>query len=123
MCRAWSILPLKLQLLLLFYRHPRLCGEARYLTDWLHESPWAIEEALEALVEIGLIARVEQQGHSLYRLEQHTALWRRLDRLAICYDDPFRRDEIYELVHVADRERRFRASAAAAQQTESHLVW
>jgi hypothetical protein len=114
--------PLKLQLLLLFYRHPRLCGEARYLTDWLHESPWEIEEALEALAKTGLIARIEQQGRILYRLELHTALWPRLDRLAICFDDPLRRDEIYRLVREADRERQFRAWAAAAQQAGSYAV-
>jgi hypothetical protein len=34
--------PLKLQLVLLFYRHPHLRGDAGRLTDWLRESPWAI---------------------------------------------------------------------------------
>ena len=34
--------PLKLQLLLLFYRHPRYCGDSRSLSEWLHEGPWAV---------------------------------------------------------------------------------
>lgn len=114
--------PLKLQLLLLFYRHPRLCGEAHYLNDWLHESPWEIEEALEALAKTGLLARIDQQGRIFYRLELHTALWPRLDRLAICYDDPLRREEIYSLVREANRERLFRAWAAAAPQMGSYAV-
>jgi len=114
---------LKLQLLLLFYRHPRLYGEAHRLIDWLHESPWAIEEALDALATTGLIARSEQQGRTMYRLELNTALWPQLDRLAICYDDPFRRDEIYMLVREANRERRFRAWTPAAEWAESYAVW
>src|SRR5262245_9726108 len=115
--------PLKLQLFLLFYRHPRLCGEARRLTDWLHESPWAIEEALEALAAIGLIARVEQQERTLYRLELNTALWPRLDRLVICYDDPLRREDVYRLVREADRERQFRVQSATAEQAAPYVVW
>jgi hypothetical protein len=104
--------PLKLQLFLLFHRHPRLCGEARRLTEWLHESPWAIEESLNALAAIGLIARIDQQGRVLYRLEVNTALWSQLNRLASCYDDPLQRDIIYALVREADRERQFRALTA-----------
>jgi hypothetical protein len=115
--------PLKLQLLLLFYRHPRLCSEARRLIDWLHESPWAIEAALEALAMAGLIARSEEQGRIKYRLELNTALGQRLDRLAICYDDPLRRDEIYMLVREADRERVFRAWTVAVEQAEPYAVW
>jgi hypothetical protein len=115
--------PLKLQLLLLFYRHPRLCGEARRLTDWLHESPWEIEAALDALAMAGLIARIEQPGRTLYRLELNTTLWPRLDRLAICYDDPLRRDDIYRRVRMADRERQFRTLAATVEQAEPYAVW
>src|SRR5262245_4123878 len=115
--------PLKLQLLLLFYRHPRLYGEARGLIDWLHESPWAIEEALEALAAAGFIARTEQIGHIMYRMELNTALWSRLDRLAICYDDPLLRDELHSLVREADRERQFRAWSAAVEREGAYAVW
>src|SRR3954469_5454637 len=114
--------PLKLQLLLLFHRHPHLSGEARRLNDWLHESPWAIEEALDALAMNGFIARSEQQGCTLYRLELNTALWPQLDLLVSCYDDPLRRDDIYMLVHEVDRERRFRAWIAA-EQDGPRAVW
>jgi hypothetical protein len=33
--------------------------------------------------------------------------------LVVCYEDPLRRDSIYELVRQAYRERQFRASLAA----------
>jgi hypothetical protein len=115
--------PLKLQLVLLFYRHPRLCGEARRLTDWLRESPWAIEEALDALVGTNLLARIEPQGRILYRLEPNIALLAQLEWLVICYDDPLQRDEIYALVREADRERQFRADIAEAEQQMLQAVW
>src|SRR6185295_9503404 len=81
---------LKLQLLLLFQRQPHLCGEARHLTDWFRESPWAIAEALDALVEAAFLDRVEQQACTLYRLEASVENRMRLDCLALEYDDPFR---------------------------------
>jgi hypothetical protein len=114
--------PLKLQLLLLFYRHPRLCGEARCLNDWLHESPWAIEEALDALAETDLLDRIEQHGRVLYCLERNTSLWPWLNALARCYDDPLRRDDVYALVREADRERQFRAWVAAVEQSAPDVV-
>ncbi|HET9221942.1 MAG TPA: hypothetical protein VFO07_05525 [Roseiflexaceae bacterium] len=115
--------PLKLQLLLMFYRHPRLCGEAGCLNDWLHASPWAIEEALDALAETDLLVRIEQHGRILYRLEQNTWLSPWLHALAHCYDDPLRRDQVYTLVREADRERQFRAWVVAVQQPTFEAVW
>ena len=114
--------PLKLQLFLVFYRHPQLCGEARCLTEWLHESPWEIDEALSELAAAGLIARIERQGRVCYRLEPDTALWPRLKRLVTCYDDPLQRDEIYALVRAADREQQFRA-LAVGEHEGSYVVW
>ena len=115
--------PLKLQLLLLFYRHPRLCGEAHCLNDWLHESPWAIEEALDALAATDLLDRIERHGRIVYCLVQNTSLWPWLDALVLCYDDPLRRDQVYSLVREADRERQFRAWAAAVHQPAYEVVW
>jgi len=104
--------PLKLQLLLLFYRHPRYCGDARSLSEWLREEPWAVKESLEALSDAGFLGCVESSGRTSYRLEPSLDHWDTLDQLATCYDDPLRRETIYELVHQADRERQFRASLA-----------
>ena len=114
--------PLKLQLFLLFYRHPGLCREVRCVIEWLHESPWAIEESLEALATSGLITRSEKQGRAIYCLDVNTALWPRLNRLVNCYDDPLQRDEVYALVRQADRERQFRALTAAVHEG-SYAVW
>ena len=108
--------PLKLQLLLLFYRHPRYCGDYRSLSDWLREGPWAIKEALEALSEAGFLGSVEATDRTCYRLEPSLEHWDTLEQLAIYYDDPLQRDYIYDLVRQADRERQFRASMATAHE-------
>jgi hypothetical protein len=43
-------------------------------------------------------------------------IWPQLARLAMCYDDPLQRDEIYTLTHAANRERQFRACIAELGQ-------
>jgi hypothetical protein len=105
--------PLKLQLLLLFYRHPRYCGDFRSLSDWMREGPWAVNEALEGLSEAGFLGQVKTNTGTCYRLEPSVEDWDTLEHLAACYDDPLQRDHIYDLVRQADRERQFRASLAA----------
>jgi hypothetical protein len=112
--------PLKLQLVLLFCRHPHLYGDAGCLTDWLRESPWAIEEALDELARADILAHIEQAGRTLYYVEPSMGIGPRLAWLAMCYDDPLQRDEIHALVHETDRERQFRACMA---ETEQQLVW
>jgi hypothetical protein len=100
---------LKLHLLLLFYRHPRLCGEMRSLSEWLHEAPWDVEATLEALAELGILARIEDGEHIQYRLEPSFEHWLMLERLVTDYDDPQLCDQIHALIRAADQERRFRA--------------
>lgn len=114
--------PLKLQLLLLFYRHRHLCGAALQLNDWLHESPWAIQEALDALADMKLLNRTERSGRTQYCLECNASLLARLEALARCYDDPLRRDDVYALVHEADRERQFRAWVANTRDIMPFVV-
>jgi len=103
---------LKLQLLLLFYRHPRYCGDYRSLSEWLREGPWVVQESLEALSEAGFLGCVEASQRICYRLEPSLEHWDTLEQLAICYDDPLQRDQIYSLLRQADRERQFQASLA-----------
>jgi hypothetical protein len=104
--------PLKLQLLLLFYRHPRYCGDSWSLSEWLREGPWAVKESLEALFEAGFLGSVESSGRTSYRLEPSLEYWDTLEQLVVIYEDPLRRDQIYELLRQADRERQFLASLA-----------
>jgi hypothetical protein len=69
--------------------------------------------ALEALADAGFLGRIAARDRTCYRLEPSLEHWDTLERLVICYEDPLRRERIYELVHLADRERQFRAIAAA----------
>ena len=105
---------LKLHLLLLFYRHPRLCGEVGDLSEWLHEAPWDVEAALEALAKLGVLARIEDREHIQYRLEL-TEHWALLERLVTDYDKPQQRDKIHALICAADQEQRFRAWLVAEE--------
>src|SRR5262245_31908739 len=59
---------LKLHLLLLFYQHAWLWGDARRLSEWLHVDPWSVAEELEALAESGFLIRGESQGPITYHL-------------------------------------------------------
>ncbi|HEY3230358.1 MAG TPA: hypothetical protein VGJ87_14145 [Roseiflexaceae bacterium] len=115
--------PLKLHLLLLFYRHPRLSCAAGNLSEWLRECPWEIEEAAEALADAGFLARAEQHGRIQYRLEPSREWWTLLECLATCYDDPLRRDDIYARVRAADRERQFRDCVAADEAWQVQVGW
>ena len=108
--------PLKLHLLLLFYHHPRYCGDSRSLSEWLHEGPWAVQESLDALSEAGFLGRIECDGRTCYRLEPSPEHWDTLEQLVTHYEDPLRRDIIYDLLHQADLERQFRASTATAHE-------
>jgi len=100
--------PLKLQLLLLFYRHPRWCGDAWRLSEWIHESPWHIEDAVKDLAAANLLLCTELHGRAHYQLRAGLEQWAALVQLVICYDDPLRRDEIYTRVREAGNEQQFR---------------
>jgi hypothetical protein len=106
---------LKLQLILLFHRHPDYCGDTWTVSEWLRENPWAIEEALESLAEAGFLGRGLVSGYTKYHIELSLEHLATLEQLVACYEDPLRREQIYSLVHLADRERRFRACIRTAE--------
>jgi hypothetical protein len=114
---------LKVQLVLLFYRHPHWCGDTQAVSEWLHESPWQIKEALDDLVSAGLLNRINQSGHALYHLEPNFEWWAMLVQFIHCYDDPLRREDIYASVRAADREQKFRALALGAGMAISIGSW
>jgi hypothetical protein len=103
---------LKFHVLLLFIQHPGLCSGMWRLHEWLRESPWAIEETLEALADGGFLARVDG-GERRYRLALCAERQILLEQLVIQYDDPLRRDAIYALVRMAEQEQLFQMSLAS----------
>ncbi|HEX9372216.1 MAG TPA: hypothetical protein VF897_14470 [Roseiflexaceae bacterium] len=104
---------LKLRLVLLFYRHPCWSGSSGSLSEWLCESPWALGEALESLVEVGFLLKAGVQGDTHYRLDPGRQHWSAVDLLVSCFEDPLKRDHIYRLIRAADQERQFRAWLAS----------
>jgi hypothetical protein len=106
---------LKLHLLLLFSRHPGLCGEMWSLSEWLRETPWDVEAALAALATVGVLVQCEDGEHLQYRLELGLEHWVVLERLVTAYDEPQQRDQIHTLIRAVDQEQRFRAWVVAEE--------
>jgi hypothetical protein len=98
----------KLRVLLVFLLHPKLRAGVAGLGQRLPGDPWALEEALDALAESGVLDRGRAASHWEYELAGRLDMRVQLGELAICFDDPHRRDEIYALVRAAEQEQRFR---------------
>jgi hypothetical protein len=99
---------MKLRVLLMFCRHPQLRAGVASLGQRLPGNHWALEEALEALAEAGLLERTRAHGHAEYGLPARRELHAQLMQLAARFDDPNHRDDIYGLVRTAQEERHFR---------------
>lgn len=114
---------LKLQLLLRFYQHTRLCSDVLSISEWLREPPWEVGEALDALAGIGFLTRIEGPRSTHYRLDPSLEVWEVLEQLARAYDDPLQRDAIHTALRHANDERRFQAWLAQAHgATEEPLL-
>jgi hypothetical protein len=98
--------PLKLKIALVFCRYPELRADAQRMHQWLHEIPWALEEALAELADCGLLARSYNE-QAEYRLDPHAERTHHLHCLTRQFDDPHQREVIYALIAEADSERRF----------------
>jgi hypothetical protein len=112
---------LKLRMLLLFSCRPRLSSGIRHLSEWLCECPWAIEEALDGLVDAGFLTHIDDPRGPYYRLEPCLEYEALLRQLLACYDHPQQRDEIYVLVRAARQEQQFRDWLAQEQSALSPL--
>lgn len=107
----------KLRVLLVFLWHPQLRGGVAGVGQRLPGNHWALEEALEAMAESGLLERSRAGIQWEYALAGRHDLRRQLDQFAACFDDPHRREEIYALVRAAEQERRFRDATAGKWRT------
>ncbi|MEN9939119.1 MAG: hypothetical protein RLZZ387_5698 [Chloroflexota bacterium] len=101
---------LKLRVLLVFCRHPQLRAGVQGLGQRLPGNPWALEEALVALAEGGVLERAWAHGHWEYSLSLRGDVRLPLESLAACFDDPHRRDDIYALVRSAEQEQHYRSA-------------
>jgi hypothetical protein len=107
--------PLKFRILLVFCRHPGLALDAAQLGGWLRESPWALDEALHALADAGVVQPMAPQRPGWYQLPGDTPAGLAVRRLAWRFDDPLDRERIYARIDAADHERQLRAVTLAPQ--------
>ncbi len=98
---------LKLRLVLLFAEYPWLHMSAATAQQRLRESPWAIADALDELAGAGLLSKSECSGQPMYRLTTAPEQRLHIERLARSFDDPQRREEIYDQVRATYQERCF----------------
>ena len=98
---------LKLRLVLLFTENPWLRMNTITARQRVGESPWALSEALDELADAGFLVAGERFGQREYWLTALPDRRIRLERLARTFDDPQRRDDIYDLTRAASDERRF----------------
>lgn len=119
---------LKLRLVVLFAEYPWLRMSVSTAQQRLRESPWAIADALDELADVGLLSKAECCGQPTYRLTTASNQRVNLERLARSFDDPQRRDELYDLVRAASEERCFRemvklrSGASAMSEFESFVI-
>jgi hypothetical protein len=100
---------IKLTIILFFCRHRALCESLVRLIDWLKESPWVLEEALDTLADSGLLLRRESPGGRRYVLNTNPAQLHLLEQLTEHYNDPLRRDELYQRVRSVEEQQRYQA--------------
>lgn len=98
---------LKLHLMLLFAEQRPRTGAAT-LGSRLGRSPWAIGEALAALVASGLLTRWRESGELMYTLSEDVVWLPLLRQLLAIYADPTRREAVYACTRHASSERQYR---------------
>jgi hypothetical protein len=103
---------MKLRVVLVFSRHPMLRAGVAGLGQRLPGNHWALEEALDALAEAGIVERRRVGAQWEYALASQDEVRRQVRQLAARFDDPHGREEIYRSVREAEQERRFRDAAA-----------
>jgi len=115
LCAGVIDTPLKFRILLVFCRHPGLALDAAQLGGWLRESPWALDEALHALADAGVIQPLAPPQPGWYQMPPDTPAGAAVRRLAARFDDPLEREHIYARIDAADHERQLRAATLAPQ--------
>ncbi|HMP43139.1 MAG TPA: hypothetical protein PKA05_22380 [Roseiflexaceae bacterium] len=104
--------PIKLKILLVYCRYPQLQVSAVRMRQWLSETPWELEESLQELTAAGLLRVTLQHEQAEYCFAPSPAMTHYVRALLLHFDDPEQRDAIYELVDIADTERRFLKATA-----------
>lgn len=90
--------PTKLQLLLLFCDHPRMEATATHIAERAYRDIWSTREALQELVEDGILGGVPADGEPIYRYSPRPEYVETIARLYRAYNEPMERDDVQRLV-------------------------
>jgi DNA-binding MarR family transcriptional regulator len=91
--------PVKLHLLLIFHENPRMEATSSLIADRVCRDIWSVSQALEELVDDGVMGRSESPNGDLrYRYAPQPENHEPIRRLIAGYDDPIERDILQRLI-------------------------
>ncbi len=88
----------KLHLLLIFYENPRVKMSPSRVAEQSCRDIWSVSEALQELVESGILGVIQQGSETLYSYQPHPAYTETIPRLVHGYNDPLERNELYRFI-------------------------
>ncbi len=105
--------PVKLHLLLIFHENARMEATATEIADRVCRDIWSVAQALEELVEDGVMGRATGAGATArYRYAPHPENHEPIKRLIHGYDDPIERDLLQRLIRDLSTYAAYRRSSA-----------
>jgi DNA-binding MarR family transcriptional regulator len=105
--------PVKLHLLLIFHENVRMEATASAVADRVCRDIWSVSQALDELVEDGVMGRsVSPAGDLRYRYAPHPENHEPIKRLIAGYDDPIERDLLQRLIRDLSTYAAYRRSSA-----------
>ncbi len=105
--------PVKLHLLLIFHENARMEATANVIADRVCRDIWSVSQALDELVEDGVMGRTAGPGGTLsYRYAPHPENHEPIKRLIAGYDDPIERDLLQRLIRDLSTYSAYRRSSA-----------
>lgn len=105
--------PVKLHLLLIFHENARMEATAREVADRVCRDIWSVAQALDELVEDGVMGRsLSSSGTACYRYAPHPENHEPIRRLISGYDDPIERDLLQRLIRDLSTYAAYRRSSA-----------
>jgi hypothetical protein len=90
--------PLKLHCVMLFAQRTITSGTTAQVASRLCRDHWSTQQTLDELAEAGILLTLPRQGDTVYEYRPVRYLTDALSLLLEMYNDPVRRDELYNEV-------------------------
>jgi hypothetical protein len=98
------------------HRHRHLASTPSQMSQRLCRDIWSIEEAMQELAQDGILAHTNEH----YQLRPSTTYHEAVARLIAVYDEPLRRQEIFQLVGELDSYAPYRKLLKQSETTFAH---